>query len=216
MSEVTPVVTKNSFFGLRTLGIALLVVAGLWSGFDHYRQVAVKVAGMESEISEQTKKDALYELSAITNKLKVQGIVTDKFSKLESANVKTNMDSQRSVTMGVMSILGSDLRSVGMPTNGLMELKYSNEFFKTLMDSAGNEYGRLKEILQARAQKIKEYEMFMADPLNRIFAGWAGYPHIDLKAEKAWTLLTDTTKKANDTGVADPVNPLGKNNDISE
>jgi hypothetical protein len=214
--EVNEEQPKKKFGLLKLIGIGLILFAAFSSGFDHFRQVAVKVAGMESEISEQTKKDALYELSAINSKLKTKGAITDKFSKLESDNVQKNMDSKRAIALGVMSLMGGDLRSVSAPTNGLMQLEHSNEFYKSLMADAGTEYTHLKEILQARTEKIKQYEMFMADPVNRWFAGWAGYPKINLKNEKAWTILTGFATKTKTTGVADPVNPLGKNAEIAE
>lgn len=210
---VTTVKQRNT---LKWIGIGLVAVFLVAEGFGFYRGVINRAVDLEAVIGEQSKKEALYELSAIQSKIKVQGSVTQSFSKLESANVKTNMDSQRAVTMGVMSILGSDLRSVGMPTNGMMELKHSAEFYKELMANCGPQYDSLKRILIARAAKITEYEKFTKDPMYSWVLRTAGYPSLNLKTEKAWTIVSSYTKNANETGVAEPVNPLGKNAEISE
>jgi hypothetical protein len=213
----TPAPVKSGFLSkLQWIGVILLIGVGAMGVFDHFREVVVKVAQMESEITEVSKKDALYNLSMIQNKLKTQGAITKDLRDSEAANVQRNMDSKRMVAMGVMSFMNSDLRAVGAPTNGLMELKNSAEFYKTLMDTAGSEYGTLKDILTKRAKSIQAYEMFMADPVNHWFAHLGGYPKMDLVAEKKWTVVTGMAKNANETGVADPINPIGKSKDIAD
>ena len=202
--------------GLVALGLLFLGTSCVFGVIGEVRSKCVEAAGYEAEISDVTKKDALYQLSQIQNKLKVQGAVTSQFSKLESDNVKTNMASQRSITLGVMSLLNSDLKNVSAPTNGIMELQHSNEFYKTLMDNAGNDYKELQAVLSRRAQAIKNYEMFLADPVNRWYVGFGHYPQLDLKTEKVWQIVTSDVNETSRTGIADPVNPLGPNHEVRQ
>jgi hypothetical protein len=210
---------KRSYKGLIAIGVALILASGVMSAFDNFRRVSQEVVGMESDISEVSKKEALADLANITNKLKVQGNITKQFQLLEAGNVKTNMDSQRLVALGVMSFMNSDLRSVGMPTNGLMELKNSAEFSKILMGVAGTEYDHLKGVMVARANKIQAYEKYMADPVNAFFAKYVNRPSghaMNLQAEKDWTVLPGNVDGVKKGGVIDPVNPLGKNADLKD
>lgn len=177
---------------IATIIIGVFVLITAFACIGTYNNLVSLEQGIEASY-----KDNQNVYSSITNNMKSQGLVVKEY---EDAVLK-------SIDKAIQGRYGT-----GGAKQAILFLKEDNPridpaIFSKLSAVIEAGYNKFEAAQTSRLDRIRIYKTELRSFPNNMLAGALGFPKIDL-AKYETIVVSSDTKKAFETGIADPVNPL--------